>query len=159
VGQTERRLETVLERPRLSAEVRRSLRERLRVLEEERIPRLEREMAAGPDPSIAAALQATREEAVGVRHTLSVALPLEEVAHDPSTVELGDTVTVRQSRSSTRVRFTLVGELEARLDESWVSVESPLGSALLGSHVGEAVEISLPDRRVRYEVIAIERRP
>jgi transcription elongation factor GreA len=157
VGHTERRLETDLERPRLSEEVRRSLRERLRVLEEERIARLEGEMAAGPDPSIAAALQATREEAVRVRHTLSVALPLEEVAHDPSTVELGDTVTVRRARSSTRVRFTLVGELEARLDESWVSVESPLGSALLGRHVGEAVELSLPGRRVRYEILAIDR--
>jgi transcription elongation GreA/GreB family factor len=148
-----------LERPRLSQEVRRSLRERLRVLEEERIPRLQREIAAGPEPSIVAALQATREEAVRVRHTLSVALPLEEVPHDPSTVELGDTVTVRRSRSSTRARFTLVGELEARLDEAWVSVESPLGSALLGSHVGETVEISLPDRRVRYEVLAVERGP
>lgn len=157
MGHIERRLETFLERPRLSEQGRRSLRERLRVLEEDRIPRLERELAAGPDPSIVAALQATREEAVRVRHTLSVALPLEEVPHDPSTVELGDTVTVRQSRSSTRVSFTLVGEVEARLDESWVSVESPLGSALLGRHVGETVEISLPDRRVRYEVLTIER--
>jgi transcription elongation GreA/GreB family factor len=50
-----------------------------------------------------------------------------------------------------------MGELEARLDESWVSVESPLGSALLGTHVGEAIELSLPGRRVRYEVVAIER--
>jgi transcription elongation GreA/GreB family factor len=147
-----------MERPRLSREVRRSLRERLRFLEEERIPHLMRELAASGDSAAAVALRISREETARVRHTLCVGLPLEEAAHDPGTVELGDTVTVRRTRSSSRERFTLVGELEARLDESWISVEAPLGSALLGTRVGEVVEISLRDRRVRYRVLAIERR-
>ena len=146
-----------MKRPRLSKQARQSLRERLRFLEEDRIPHLMRELAASRDPATAVALRIIREEAAQARHTLSVALPMEEVAHDPNTVELGDTVTVRRARSSSRERFTLVSEVEARLDESWVSVEAPLGSALLGAHVGESVEVSLPDRRVRYQVLAIER--
>jgi transcription elongation factor GreA len=67
-------------------------------------------------------------------------------------------VTVRRAGSSTQDRFTLVGELEARLDDSWVSVESPLGSALLGSRVGEAVEVSSPGGLASYEVLEIEAR-
>jgi transcription elongation factor GreA len=147
-----------VERPRLSGEARRSLEERLRILEKERIPRLERELAASGDPSTFAALQATREESALVRQTLSAAVSLEELPHDPTVVELGDRVTVRRAGSSTQDRFTLVGELEARLDDSWVSVESPLGSALLGSRVGEAVEVSSPGGLASYEVLEIEAR-
>lgn len=147
-----------MERPRLSGEARRSLEERLRILEKERIPRLERELAASGDPSTFAALHATREESALVQQTLSAAVSLEELPHDPTVVELGDRVTVRRAGSSTQDRFTLVGELEARLDDSWVSVESPLGSALLGSRVGEAVEVSSPGGRASYEVLEIEAR-
>ena len=50
------------------------------------------------------------------------------MSHDPSLVELGDTVTVREEGSADLERFTIVGKLEARLDSTWISVESPLGS-------------------------------
>lgn len=66
-------------------------------------------------------------------------------------------MTVRRAGSSERERLTLVGELEARLDGSWISVKSPLGSALLGSRTGESVEAKTPDGPVGYEVLAIER--
>lgn len=151
-------MEVTVERPRLLEEARQSLKERLRLLEHERIPRLELEVADSGDPSIVAALQRTREEAARVRHALSVAIPLEEVPHDPTVVELGDTVTVRRAGAAARERFTFVGELEAKLDESWVSVESPLGSAFLGTHIGEAVEVSSPGGSIRYKVLGIERR-
>lgn len=150
-------LEIVVEGPKLSEEARRSLEERVRILEEERIPRLEEEVAASADPSSLAALRRTREEVNRLRDALSLATPLEE-PRDPNLVELGDTVTVRRAGSSSEERFTLVGELEARLDESWVSIESPLGSALLGSRVGDVMEISPPGGPVRYELLSIERR-
>lgn len=146
-----------MDRPRLSEEARRSLEERLRVLEEERIPRLERELGISGDPSIGAALGATRDEVTRVREALAAATPLEETEHDPTVVELGDTVTVRRRGARSRQRFTLVGELESRLDESWVSVEAPLGSALLGARVGESVEVSTPEGPVTYEVLGIQR--
>jgi transcription elongation factor GreA len=151
------RLEWIMDGPRLSEEARRSLEERLRVLEADRIPRLEREVGISGDVSIAAALRGTQEEATRVREALASATPLEEEEHDPTVVELGDTVTVRQGGSRSRERFTLAGELESRLDESWVSVEAPLGSALLGARVGESVEVSTPEGPVLYEVLGIER--
>lgn len=143
--------------PLLSEEARRSLEERLRVLEDERIPRLEHELELSRDASSAAALRATRNEAVQVRVALSSASALEDSPHDPTKVELGDTVTVRREGSSVRERFTLVGELEARLDEGWISIESPLGSAVLGARVGEAMVVSTPGGPVTHEVLAIDR--
>lgn len=143
--------------PKLSESARRSLEERLHELEVERIPRLERELAESGDPLIQTALRAMTREVAVVRRALASATPLEDEPHDPTLVELGDTVTVRRAGSAERERFTLVGELEARLDESWISVESPLGSALLGSRTGESVDTKTPDGLVTWEVLAIDR--
>jgi transcription elongation GreA/GreB family factor len=143
--------------PKLSESARRSLEERLHQLEVERIPRLERELAEFGDPLIEPALRARIRELADVRRALATATPLEDEPHDPTVVELGDTVTVRRVGSSERERLTLVGELEARLNESWISVESPLGFALLGNRTGESVDTKTPEGPVSYEVLAIER--
>jgi transcription elongation factor GreA len=148
-----------VDRPKLSKGARRSLRERLRKLEDERIPLLEHELAESGDPLIETTLRATNREVAAVRRALASATPLEDEPHDPTVVELGDTVTVRRTCSAELERFTLVGELEARLDESWISVESPLGSELLGSLTGESVDVKTPDGLATWEVLAIERRP
>jgi transcription elongation GreA/GreB family factor len=47
--------------------------------------------------------------------------------------------------------------VEARLDDGWISTESPLGSSLLGSRLGEAVIVATPGGPVRHEVLGIER--
>jgi transcription elongation factor GreA len=143
--------------PKLSENARRSLEGRLRQLEEERVPLLERELAESGDPLIQAALRAATREVTVVRHALATATSLADEPHDPTVIELGDTVTVRRSGSGEHERFTLTGELEARLDESWISVRSPLGSALLGSRAGESVDAKTPGGVVTYEVLAIAR--
>lgn len=145
------------DRPRLSAHARRSLEERLTELEDERIPRLEREFAATHDPLAETALKYTRDEAKRVGEALATASPLEDEPHDPTIVELGDSVTIRGESQATRERFTLVGELEARMDETWISARAPLGAALLGSSVGQLVTVQTPDGEQRFEVLSIER--
>jgi transcription elongation factor GreA len=145
------------DRVMLSAPARRSLEERLAQLHEERIPRLEREFASTHDPLAETALRDARDEAARVRHALETAEPLEAEPHDPTIVELGDTVTVRREGRATKERFTIVGELEARMDDTWVSTRAPLGAALLDSSVGQVVTVSTPEGEQRYEVLAIER--
>ena len=120
---------------------------------------LERELVESGDPSIEAALRDTARQVEVVRHVLATARPLEGEPYDPTVIELGDTVTVRESGSAERERFILVGELEARLDESWISVRSPLGSALLGNRRGEFVDVKAPGGTVTYEILAIARLP
>jgi transcription elongation factor GreA len=145
------------ERPKLSGPARRSLEQRLAELDEERIPRLEREFASTHDPLAETALRDARDEARRVRVALTTATPLEDEPHDPAVVELGDTVAVRLEGSRDKERFTIVGELEARMDERWISEQAPLGEALLESGVGQVVSVRTPDGERRYEVLGIER--
>jgi len=141
----------------LSAPARRSLEERLARLDDERIPRLERDFASTRDPLAETALRDAREEAARVRHALETAVPLEAEPHDPTIVELGDAVTVRREGQASKERYTIVGELEARMDDTWVSERAPLGAALLDSSVGQVVSVPTPDGEQRYEVLGIER--
>lgn len=147
-----------MDRPKLSERTRTALEERLRTLEEERIPHLQLQRSESEDPAVEAALAAAEEEATRVRRTLATAGRLEDEPHDARLVELGDTVTVREEGSpdAQPERFTLVGELEARVDDSWISTESPMGSALLGSRLGETVQVETPVGVVRYTIAAIE---
>jgi hypothetical protein len=66
-----------MEQSRLSAQARRSLEDRLRALDEERIPHLESELAETGDPVIRATLRSTREEASRPRDALSSATAME----------------------------------------------------------------------------------
>jgi transcription elongation factor GreA len=143
--------------PKLSAEGRRALQERLVHIAQDRIPRLEREFFDTRDELVATALANTRAEAVMLKSALATASPLEAEPHDPTIVEVGDVVKLREENSTTRERFTLVEELEARMDDSWISVEAPLGAALLGSSVGDLVSVESPGGTLRYEVLAIQR--
>lgn len=79
-------------------------------------------------------------------------------AHDPKVVEMGDTVTVREESSSETEDYTIVEPVEARVDESWISSESPLGAALLGRRAGETVNVHAPAGALPYAIVSIRRR-
>jgi transcription elongation factor GreA len=122
---------------------------------EARIIDLERAVAAEGDASALEALGAARGELAEILGALRELEPPGE--HDPSRVELGDTVTIQESGSSASHRYTIVGPVEARVDGSWISAESPLGSALLGRGAGETVTVHAPGGTVRYTLLSIDR--
>jgi transcription elongation GreA/GreB family factor len=137
-----------------SKEARRSLERRRRRLKD-RIRDLEGAVVESKgDASVLTALGAARAELAEVLEALR---RLDRDEHDPNLLEIGDTVTVRELGSSKAERYTLVGPVEARVDESWISAESPLGSALLGRRAGETVTIEAPGGTVRYRVLSIDR--
>ena len=145
--------------PALSAEGRALLQQRLLEVEE-RVPRLEQELAAWPeDPHTAVVLLAAREEATRLRSTLAAAVALEDQPEDPLVVEAGDTVTIRRSGTRTTERYRIVYEPEARLDDTWISAASPLAAALLGRGPGDVVDVQTPDGLVRYEIMGVLRIP
>ncbi|MCB9173337.1 MAG: transcription elongation factor GreA [Flavobacteriales bacterium] len=55
------------------------------------------------------------------------------------------------------MEYTLVSEKEANLKEKRISVDSPIGHALLGKSVGDVVEVQVPTGKVNFEVIEISR--
>jgi transcription elongation GreA/GreB family factor len=74
----------------------------------------------------------------------------------PGIVELGDEVAVEFANDYTQ-RFLVVSPIEAPLDDLNISVESPLGQALVGRRVGEQVEVDAPDGRFRCRIVATGR--
>jgi transcription elongation GreA/GreB family factor len=80
-------------------------------VDEERIRRLENELAETGDPVVEASLRSARTEAIRLREALSSATPLEDEPHDPTVVELGDAVTAREDGSNELERSTVVGKL------------------------------------------------
>lgn len=77
--------------------------------------------------------------------------------HDPEVVEMGDTVTIRRGKSRGRERYTIMGPDEARADESWISPDSPLGTALLGHAVGDRITVETPRGSIKCRILLIER--
>jgi len=69
-------------------------------------------------------------------------------------VDLGNKVRVKVNGNEHI--FHLVGEWEADAKEKKISHESPLGKALMGSVVGDKVQVEAPAGQVTYEVLGIE---
>jgi transcription elongation GreA/GreB family factor len=74
----------------------------------------------------------------------------------PGIVELGDEVAVEFANGYTQ-RFLVVSPIEAPLDDLNISVESPLGQALVGRRVGEQVEVDAPDGRFLCRILTTGR--
>lgn len=63
--------------------------------------------------------------------------------HDGATVEAGSVVEVTDE-TGTRQTFTIVGPAEVDVATGRISMESPVGRALLGRGVGDRIEVQSP---------------
>jgi transcription elongation factor GreA len=71
-------------------------------------------------------------------------------------VRIGSRVTVTEVGSDDPESFSIVGAAEASPVDGKISNESPLGSALLGKHIGDEVEIDAPAGRITFRIASIE---
>jgi transcription elongation factor GreA len=79
---------------------------------------------------------------------------------DPSTlsgnkVVFGATVTL-VDEDDKKVKYQLVGQVEADARDGRISFNSPLGRALIGREKGEEVEVSTPSGDRYYEIAKVE---
>ena len=82
------------------------------------------------------------------------------VVIDPTTlsgkkVVFGATVTL-VDEDKKKVRYQLVGQVEADARDGRISFNSPLGRALIGREVGDEVEVSTPSGDRYYEIAKVE---
>ena len=68
------------------------------------------------------------------------------------TIVFGATVVIVETESNQEKRYTLVGQDEADLKNGKISVQSPVGRALIGKRVGDQVQVTTPARIVEYEI-------
>jgi transcription elongation factor GreA len=71
------------------------------------------------------------------------------------TVVFGATVQLIELQSQEKKQYTLVGQDEADLKNGKISVQSPVGKALIGRRVGDRVEVTTPAKVVEYEIVDI----
>jgi len=72
------------------------------------------------------------------------------------TITFGATVSVIEQQTQSRKQYTLVGQDEADMKFNRISVQSPVGRALIGKRVGDFVEVHTPRTIVEYEVVEIK---
>lgn len=70
-------------------------------------------------------------------------------------VVFGSTVELYEEEADRDVRYQIVGELEANIEEGQVSHNSPLARALLGKEEGDEIEFDAPGGTKRYEVLSV----
>jgi transcription elongation factor GreA len=70
-------------------------------------------------------------------------------------VVFGATVRVRDIDTDEERTFKLVGADEANPPKGWISIQSPVGRALVGKQIGDAVEVKVPKGTVTYEIASI----
>jgi transcription elongation factor GreA len=70
--------------------------------------------------------------------------------------EIGERVTVLDLTTSAVHDYRLVEPEDGHVADGEVSVRAPLGSALLGRHVGDVVSVEDSGFRLRLEVVEID---
>ena len=92
-----------------------------------------------------------------MEEALSNARIIDESKLDTSKVLILSTVEVKNITTNKLMKFTLVAQTEADLKSDKISVESPIGRGLLGKSVGEIAKILIPNGKIEFEIIKINR--
>ena len=91
-----------------------------------------------------------------LEHVLAQAKPIDKGKSTVmETVEPGYTVTVIDE-SGDESRYTIVGSVEADPIAGRISNVSPVGSALVGKHPGDSVEVRVPAGTLKLTIKSIE---
>lgn len=89
--------------------------------------------------------------------TISRARLVDEKNVDTSKAYILSDVTVENVGTGAEQTYTLVSEQEADVSENKISIDSPIGSGLLGKAEGDEVEIEVPAGTVKLRIKSITR--
>ena len=81
---------------------------------------------------------------------------VEIAGRNSDTIVFGATVCVIEQESQAKRQYTLVGQDEADMKFNRISIQSPVGRALIGKRVGDFIEVKTPVKTVEYEVVEIK---
>jgi len=73
-----------------------------------------------------------------------------------TTVKFGATVTLVDEDTDAKVKYQLVGDLEANAKKGRISISSPIARALIGKSKGDTVEVAAPGGARSYEILKVE---
>ncbi len=142
------------------------LKAQLAALEEERV-RVAEEMriaAADKDFRENAPLHAAREKAAhiearmnDIQASLATGIVVDaEAQQETLAAKLGATVTLVETASGDKLSYTLATKNEANPANGKISIDSPLGKAVLNQHEGDVVRVVAPAGEIHYKIEKIE---
>jgi transcription elongation factor GreA len=68
---------------------------------------------------------------------------------------IGSSVRLRDLETNEQVEYEVVGAIEGNVSQGRVSVEAPVGRALLGAAVGDVVTVACPRGELRFKVMSV----
>jgi transcription elongation factor GreA len=92
-----------------------------------------------------------------MENVMAAARIIDESQIDHSKAFILSTVTIKNMKSAAQVAYTLVAPNEASLAQKKISIESPIGKGLLGTALGDIVDIQTPNGAISFEVVDISR--
>ena len=90
-----------------------------------------------------------------LENKLRYAKIIDESEIDTKTVQVGNTVKIKDMEYGDEFEYTIVGSTEVDLSQNKISNESPIGAALLGAKKNQVIEAKVPAGVVKYKVLAI----
>ena len=73
-----------------------------------------------------------------------------------TTVKFAATVTLVDEDTDDKVKYKIVGDLEASVKDGKISISSPIARALIGKTKGDTVEVTTPKGSRSYEILKVE---
>jgi transcription elongation factor GreA len=71
-------------------------------------------------------------------------------------VVFGSTVTIIDLDNDQEIKYKIVGEDEANIDEGLISYKAPLSRSLIGKSIDDLVELSIGDKTQSFQIINIK---
>ena len=91
-----------------------------------------------------------------IEEMLRDCIVVDESSRPADTVTVGRAVRVFDMEYEEEDTYTVVGSTEADPSKLFVSSESPIGSALIGKHVGEIADVLTPGGIIKLKVLEIK---
>jgi transcription elongation factor GreA len=88
---------------------------------------------------------------------LATSTIIDEKNINTSKAYLLSTVTIRNLKVKKEMKYTLVSKDEADFKLGKISVDSPIGKAVLGTEIGQVVKVKVPAGTLELEIMNIER--
>jgi transcription elongation factor GreA len=73
-----------------------------------------------------------------------------------NTVKFGALVTLIDEDTDEKVKYRIVGEIEADVKQGKISIASPIARALIGKNKGDTVEVTTPKGSRSYEIVKVD---
>jgi transcription elongation factor GreA len=73
-----------------------------------------------------------------------------------NSIKFGATVTLVDEDTDEKVKYKIVGDLEASVKDGKISISSPIARALIGKSKGDTAEVTTPKGSRSYEILKVE---